>query len=45
MWVQRAGNNQVIGTSEIYSSKSAMKNGMDSVKKTAPGAGVEDLTK
>jgi hypothetical protein len=44
-FVLRAGNNQVIGTSETYSSESAMKNGMESVKKTAPGAAVEDLTK
>jgi len=44
-FVLRAGNNQVIGTSETYSSESAMKNGMESVKKSAPGAGIEDLTK
>lgn len=44
-FVLRAGNNQVIGTSETYLSESAMKNGMDSVKKTAPGAAIEDLTK
>ena len=44
-FVLRAGNNQVIGTSETYSSESAMKNGIDSVKKSAPGAGIEDLTK
>jgi len=44
-FVLRAWNNQVIGTSESYSSESAMKNGMESVKKTAPGAGIEDLTK
>jgi hypothetical protein len=44
-FVLRAGNNQVVATSETYSSESAMKKGMDSVKKTAPGAGVEDLTK
>ncbi len=44
-FVLRAGNNQVIGTSETYSSESAMKNGIESVKKTAPGAAVDDLTK
>jgi len=44
-FVLRAGNNQVIGTSETYSSDSAMKNGMESVKKTAPGAAVDDQTK
>lgn len=40
----RAGNNQVIGTSEMYSSNDAMENGIKSVKTNAPLAGVEDLT-
>ena len=44
-FVLRAGNNQVIGTSEMYSSAKAMENGIASVKQTAPGAAVEDLTK
>ncbi len=39
-----AGNNQVIGTSEVYSSKAAMENGINSVKKNAPIAAVEDQT-
>ena len=43
-FVLRAGNNQVIGTSEMYSSQSGMENGIDSVKKNAPGAKIDDLT-
>jgi uncharacterized protein YegP (UPF0339 family) len=44
-FVLRAGNNQVIGTSEMYSSAKAMENGIESVKKNAPDAVVEDLAK
>ena len=44
-FVLRAGNNQVIGKSEMYSSPKALENGIDSVKKNAPGAAVDDLTK
>lgn len=40
----KAGNSQVIGTSEMYSSASAMENGIKSVKTNAPEAKVEDLT-
>lgn len=40
----RAGNNAVIGTSEMYSSESAMENGIASVKSNAPSAQKEDLT-
>lgn len=40
----KAGNNQVIGTSEMYSSTSAMENGIKSVKTNAPSATVEDLS-
>ncbi len=40
-----AGNNEPIGKSEMYSSASAMENGIASVKKNAPSAPVEDLTK
>ena len=35
-------NGQVIGNSEMYSSASAMENGVDSVKKNAPDASVDD---
>jgi len=39
-----AGNGQVIGTSEVYSSKASCLNGIESVKKNAPIAAVEDQT-
>ncbi|MEZ4803266.1 MAG: YegP family protein [Gelidibacter sp.] len=35
-------NGQVIGNSEMYSSASAMENGVASVKKNAPDASVDD---
>ncbi|KAB1153392.1 MULTISPECIES: YegP family protein [Tenacibaculum] len=38
----KAANGQVIGNSEMYSSKDAMENGIASVKKNAPDATVED---
>ena len=40
----KAGNGQVIATSEVYNSDAACKNGIDSVKKNAPIAAVEDQT-
>lgn len=40
----KASNGQVIGTSESYSSAAARDNGIESVKKNAPDARVEDLT-
>lgn len=39
-----AGNNQVIGISEVYSGKAAMEKGIESVRKNAPAAKVEDQT-
>ena len=39
-----AGNNQIIGVSEIYSSRAAMEKGIESVRKNAPAANVEDQT-
>ena len=39
-----AGNNQIIGTSEIYSSRAAMEKGIESVRKNAPEANLEDRT-
>lgn len=39
-----AHNGKVVGTSEMYSSESAMETGIASVKKNAPGAAVQDLT-
>ena len=38
----KASNGQVIGNSEMYSSASAMENGIASVKKNAPNASVVD---
>jgi uncharacterized protein YegP (UPF0339 family) len=43
-FVLKAANGEPIGRSETYSSKSAMENGIESVKKNAPGAAVEDLS-
>ena len=40
----KAGNGEVIATSEVYSSDAACKNGIESVKKNAPVAAVEDQT-
>ncbi|MBQ9267405.1 MAG: YegP family protein [Clostridia bacterium] len=40
-----AGNGQVIGSSQIYSSMDACKNGIESVKTNAPVAEIEDQTK
>ncbi len=39
-----AANKQIIGKSQMYSSKASMLNGIASVKKNASGAIVEDLT-
>ena len=39
----KASNGQVIGNGEMYSSESAMENGIASVKKNAPGASVEEI--
>jgi uncharacterized protein YegP (UPF0339 family) len=38
----KAGNGQVIGNSEMYESVSARDNGIESVKKNAPDAEVDD---
>ena len=40
-----AGNGQVIGTSQVYSSMDGCKNGIESVKTNAPIAPIEDQTK
>lgn len=40
----KAGNGQVIGRSEMYSSVAAMENGIASVKNNAPSATLKDLT-
>ena len=38
----KAGNGQVIGSSEMYESAAGMENGIESVKKNAPVATVEE---
>ena len=45
MFNLKARNGEIIGTSEIYSSVDACKNGIASVHKNAPVAGLEDQTK
>ncbi len=40
----KATNGQVIGSSEMYESTSGRDNGIESVKKNAPGASIEDET-
>ena len=40
----KAANGEVIATSEVYTSEDACRNGIASVKKNAPAAGVEDQT-
>jgi uncharacterized protein YegP (UPF0339 family) len=40
----KASNGQVIGSSELYSSEAARDQGIESVKKNAPGATIEDQT-
>jgi len=44
MFNLKSANGQVIGTSEMYSSKAAMENGIASVKENAPSATIEDTT-
>lgn len=40
----KAGNNQVIGTSQSYETAKSRDNGIESVKKHAPDAKVDDTT-
>jgi uncharacterized protein len=40
----KAGNGQVIGTSEMYESIAGREKGIESVKKNAPAAAVDDQT-
>jgi uncharacterized protein len=44
-FVLTATNGQIIGKSEMYSSISAMENGIQSVKENGPEAAIEDSTK
>ncbi len=43
-FVLKAGNGQIIGTSEMYSSEASRENGIASVMKNAPEAEVVDET-
>jgi len=43
-FTQNANNNQVLGTSEMYSSTYARDSGIESVKRYAPNAIIEDLS-
>ena len=40
----KAGNGQVIGTSEVYTTETACRNGIESVKKNAATDKIEDQT-
>ena len=40
----KATNGQVIATSEVYTTEAACRNGIDSIKRNAPVANVEDQT-
>ncbi len=43
-FVLKASNGQTVGRSELYKTAASMENGIESVKKNAPDAKVEDLT-
>lgn len=43
-FVLKAGNNEIIGVSETYTSTYARENGKQAVKRDAPRAPIEDLT-
>lgn len=45
MFNLKARNGEIIGTSETYSSLDACRNGIESVRKNAPEAKLEDQTK
>lgn len=40
----KAGNGQVIGVSEAYTTESARENGVESIKKNGPATDVDDQT-
>jgi uncharacterized protein YegP (UPF0339 family) len=44
MFNLKAGNGEIIATSERYTTKAAALNGIESVKQNAPGATTEDET-
>lgn len=43
-FVLKAGNGEIIGKSQLYSTKHGMENGIDSVKENAPDAQIVDET-
>lgn len=43
-FILKAGNGEILGRSEMYSSSAQMENGIASVKANAPTASVVDLT-
>lgn len=43
-FVLKAGNGEIIATSESYTSKASAKNGIESVRENAKAATVEDET-
>jgi uncharacterized protein YegP (UPF0339 family) len=43
-FVLKAANGKVIGNSEMYSSEAAMKKGIASIKKSASGAEIKDIS-
>ena len=43
-FVLKAANGESLGRSEMYASSAGMENGIESVKKNAPDAKVDDLS-
>jgi uncharacterized protein YegP (UPF0339 family) len=43
-FVIKAANTQIVGQSEMYSTKASMENGIASVVRNAPSAALQDLT-
>lgn len=43
-FVLKAGNHEIIGTSEMYESTRSMENGIESVKKNCTTANIDDKT-
>jgi uncharacterized protein YegP (UPF0339 family) len=39
----KSTNGQIVGSSQMYAAESGMNNGIDSVKKNAPGADVKEV--
>ena len=44
-WRFKSGNGEVVATSETYTTKQSCQNGIDSLKRDASTARVQDLTK